>query len=392
MTNVEQTQKRPGAFRRLYRGETNLRIVARRKTWFSISFAIIALGMLSLGLRGFNFGIEFEGGTSWSVLANGSTVEQMTIAVNNAGLVDASVVELGNGKGRTLQVQARVNSLTTGGDAALNTKVITAMASAAHTEYNQVSVSQVGPSWGGDVTKRALWALLVFFIAVGIYISFRFEPKMALAAFLAMLHDLLITVGVYSIFNFQITPDTVVAVLTILGYSLYDTVVVFDRVTDNVRQMGSTGNLTYSEMVDLSLNQTLARSLNTSLVAILPVLSVLGIGALLLGATTLLNYGVALFVGLLAGTYSSLFIAAPVLAMAKEREQKYIALRERLASRRDRVGSVSPAESARQRGQGGAAEAAVKVEGTIRPTGPTFVPGALAASPRGRTQRGKKRR
>ena len=392
MTNVEQAQKRPGAFRRLYRGETNLRIVARRKTWFSISLAIIALGMLSLGLRGFNFGIEFEGGTSWSVLANGSTVEQMASAVKTAGLVDASVVELGNGKGRTLQVQARVNSLTTGGDAALNTAVINAIAAAAHTEFNQVSVSQVGPSWGGDVTKRALWALLVFFIAVGVYISFRFEPKMALAAFLAMLHDLLITVGIYSIFNFQITPDTVVAVLTILGYSLYDTVVVFDRVTDNVRQMGSTGNLTYSEMVDLSLNQTLARSLNTSLVAILPVLSVLGIGALLLGATTLLNYGVALFVGLLAGTYSSLFIAAPVLAMAKEREPKYIALRERLEVRRDRVGAVSPAESARQRGQGGAAEAPVKVEGTIRPTGPTFVPGATAATPRGRTQRGKKRR
>ena len=392
MTNVEQTPKRPGAFRRLYRGETNLRIVARRKVWFSISLAIIAAGMLSLGLRGFNFGIEFEGGTSWSVLANGSTVDQMTSAVKAAGLPDASVVELGNGKGRTLQVQARVNSLTTGGDAALNKAVITAIAATAHTEYNQVSVSQVGPSWGGDVTKRALWALLVFFVAVGIYISFRFEPKMALAAFLAMLHDLLITVGIYSIFNFQITPDTVVAVLTILGYSLYDTVVVFDRVTDNVRQMGSTGNLTYSEMVDLSLNQTLARSLNTSLVAILPVLSVLGIGALLLGATTLLNYGVALFVGLLAGTYSSLFIAAPVLAMAKEREPKYRALRERLETRRDRVGAVSPAEAARQRGQSGTTEAPVKVEGTIRPTGPTFVPGSTAATPRGRTQRGKKRR
>ncbi|MEI6701444.1 MAG: protein translocase subunit SecF [Actinomycetota bacterium] len=386
------SMKKHGVFTRLYRGETNFRFVERRRTWFAISLAIIAIGLISLGVRGFNFGIEFKGGTSWSVLANGATVDEMNKAVTATGLQDVSVVELGSGKGRTLEVQASINSLATPSDKALNTSVITAMAAAAHTEFNQVSVSQVGPTWGGDVTKRALWALLVFFIAVGIYISFRFEPKMALAAFLAMLHDLLITVGVYSIFNFQITPDTVVAVLTILGYSLYDTVVVFDRVTDNVRQMGSTSNLTYSEIVDLSMNQTLARSINTSLVAILPVLSVLFVGALLLGATTLLNYGVALFVGLVAGTYSSIFIASPVLAILKEREPKYRALRERLENRRDRTGTQSPLETARQRSATAVADRGEAVEGTIRPTGPTFEPGTASAAPRGRTQRGKKRR
>ena len=178
-----------------------------------------------------------------------------------------------------------------------------------------------------------------------IYISFRFEPKMALAAFLAMLHDLLITIGVYSLFGFQVTPDTVIAVLTILGYSLYDTVVVFDRVRDNSRGIMNTGTLTYSDMVNLSMNQTLARSINTSLVAILPVLSVLLVGAELLGATTLQDYGLALFVGLLSGAYSSLFIASPILAMLKEREPRFRDLRKKIESREARA-VITPAAAA----------------------------------------------
>ena len=388
-----------GLFRRIYRGETNARFVDRYKIWFSISAVIIVLGIVSLGVRGFNFGIDFKGGSSWTTLANGATVAEVQTAVENAGLTNPSVVQLGSGKNITIQVQADINSLATPSQKELNNTVISAMATATHTQYNQVSVSQVGPTWGGDVTKRALWALLAFFIVVGIYISFRFEPKMALAAFLAMLHDLLVTVGIYSIFNFQITPDTVVAVLTILGYSLYDTVVVFDRVTDNVRQMGSTGSLTYTEMVDLSMNQTLARSLNTSLVAILPVWSVLFVGAILLGATTLLNYGVALFVGLVSGAYSSIFIASPILAMLKEREQKYINLRERLAHRREREHRMTPAEMARERGATAEREAitaatasAVGSDGILRPTGDGTTAASLNRAPKGRTQRGKKRR
>jgi preprotein translocase subunit SecF len=215
------------------------------------------------------------------------------------------------------------------------------------------------------VTSRALWALLLFFVAVVIYISFRFEPKMALAAFIAMVHDLLITLGVYAIFGFQITPDTVVAVLTILGYSLYDTVVVFDRVRDNARSFGASGRMTYSEMVNLSMNQTLARSINTSLVAILPVLAVLVVGAEILGATTLLNYGVALFVGLFAGAYSSIFIASPVLAMLKEREQRWKAVAQRLEARGSRH-VLTPTEAAQE----GAAQhrtSAGTASGVIRP-------------------------
>ena len=163
---------------------------------------------------------------------------------------------------------------------------------------------------------------------------------MALAAFIAMIHDVLVAVGIYSIFNFQVTPDTVVAILTILGYSLYDTVVVFDRVRDNTRGIGSSGRLTYPQLINLSMNQTLARSINTSAVAILPVLAVLLIGAQLLGATTLQSYGLALFVGLLSGAYSSIFIASPVLCMMKEREDRWVAIANRLAKRGDSAGVV----------------------------------------------------
>jgi preprotein translocase subunit SecF len=204
---------------------------------------------------------------------------------------------------------------------------------------------------------------------------------MALAAFIAMLHDVLIAIGIYSIFNFQVTPDTVVAILTILGYSLYDTVVVFDRVRDNTKGIGSSGRLTYPQLINLSMNQTLARSINTSMVAILPVLSVLLIGAGLLGAQTLQSYGLALFVGLLSGAYSSIFIASPVLCMMKEREDRWIQIANRLAKRGDSKGWYSAVDAANmstamsvaasgQAGRGGSAvppKARNKRSGPIRP-------------------------
>ena len=214
------------------------------------------------------------------------------------------------------------------------------------TVTDKISITTVGPTWGSSITDKAIEALIIFFIVVGIYISIRFEPKMALAAFIAMVHDVLIAVGIYSIFGFQVTPDTVVAILTILGYSLYDTVVVFDRVRDNTRGIGSSGRLTYPQLINLSMNQTLARSINTSMVAIIPVLAILLIGAQFLGATTLQSYGLALFVGLLSGAYSSIFIAAPVLSMMKEREERWIAIAKRLAQRGEAQGSYSALDAA----------------------------------------------
>ena len=358
--------KRQGPFGRLYSGKTTFDFVGRRRWWFAISTIIIVLGIIAISVRGLNLGIDFKGGSSWEVNATGVTVSQATAAVQADGLQQPVVQVLG---GRTLQVQADLNGLSPAEQASVNAKVIATMAKLGHTTPSQVSTSHVGPTWGGEITNRALWALAVFFIAVVIYISFRFEPKMALAAFLAMIHDLLVTVGIYAIAGFQVTPDTVVAVLTILGYSLYDTVVVFDRVRDNSMSIGASGRMTYSDMVNLSMNQTLARSINTSLVAILPVLAVLVVGAEILGATTLLNYGLALFVGLLSGAYSSIFIASPVLAMLKEREQRWRAVRQRVEARGSRAGAMSPTEAAQESRATTAASSGVtpKTSGIITP-------------------------
>lgn len=339
MSDLEKT---PGRFGRIYRGLTTVDFVGRRKIWFSISAIIIVLGLGSLAVRGFNLGIDFKGGSSWEVLAPHSSISAMTTAVEKAGLSQPTVTKLGSD---TYEVTADLNNLSLNAQQTVTTKVVDAMAQAAGVAPNQVSTASVGPTWGGQISQRALEALIVFFIAVVAYISMRFEPKMALAAFIAMVHDLLVTVGVYSLFGFQITPDTVIAILTILGYSLYDTVVVFDRVRDNTSSVLKSGDLSYSDMVNLSMNQTLARSINTSLVAILPVFSVLAVGAYILGATTLQNYGLALVVGLLSGAYSSIFIASPLLALFKEREPRFRELAERVASRSEHA-TLTPAGAA----------------------------------------------
>ena len=338
--------RRAGPFRRLYRGETSFDFVGRRRLWLGISGVIILAGVLSLGIRGLNLGITFKGGEAWTVKAPGVTQTQATDAVQAAGLNQPTVEILGTGNAQEVRVTADLNSLGIAARHAETTKVIQALARLAKEPTSAVSVTTVGPTWGGQVTEKAFIALVVFLVLVAVYISIRFEPKMAIAAFVALLHDLLITAGVYSLAGFQVTPDTVIAVLTILGYSLYDTVVVFDRVRDNTKGLGASGRMTYSEMVNLSMNQTLARSINTSLVAILPVLSVLLIGAELLGATTLLNYGLALFVGLLSGAYSSIFIASPILAWLKEREPRYVAMRQRVESKGERIGLLTPKAAA----------------------------------------------
>ncbi len=343
-----EATKAPGHFGRLYQGLTTIDFVGRKRTWFTISIIVIVIGLGSLAIRGFNLGIDFKGGSSWEVLAPHTSVSAVTSAVAKAGLTNPIVEKLGS---KTYQVSADLNALSSSQQLNVTNNVVNALATVAKVGPNQVSTSSVGPTWGGQITNRALEALIVFFIAVVAYISIRFEPKMALAAFIAMVHDLLITVGVYSLMGFQITPDTVIAILTILGYSLYDTVVVFDRVRDNTGSVLKSGDMSYGEMVNLSMNQTLARSINTSLVAILPVFSVLAVGAYLLGATTLQNYGLALFVGLMSGAYSSIFIASPLLAWMKEREPRFRELAIRSAQRNERR-VLSPAAAAQLSGAG----------------------------------------
>jgi preprotein translocase subunit SecF len=359
---VSSETKTYSAFGRLYHGLTKIDFVGRRRTWFTISAAVIIIGLGSLAIRGFNLGIEFKGGSSWEVLAPHTTISAVTHSVENAGLSNPIVQKLGSD---TYQVTSDINSLSGTQQTLVTNQVVDAMAKVAGVSSNQVSTSNVGPTWGGQITNRALEALIVFFIAVVAYISVRFEPKMAAAAFIAMIHDLLVTVGVYSLFGFQITPDTVIALLTILGYSLYDTVVVFDRVRDNTSSVLKSGEMSYAEMVNLSMNQTLARSINTSLVAIMPVLSVLVVGAYILGATTLQNYGLALFVGLLSGAYSSIFIASPLLSWFKEREPRFRELAARVALKSDHQ-VLTPAGAALLTGEGNTRPARGKSNGPAR--------------------------
>jgi preprotein translocase subunit SecF len=229
---------------------------------------------------------------------------------------------------RTIKVAAPAK-LT--GNSSEVSAVTDALAKVTHTSANDVQLDDIGPSWGSDITDKAIKAVIIFLVVVSGYIWLRFEGKMAIAALVALLHDILITAGIYSLTGFQVSPDTVIAFLTILGYSLYDTIVVFDRVQENTRGLASTNRLTYTDTVNLSMNQVLARSLNTSLVAILPIASILLIGAWLLGATALNDFGLALFVGLTSGAYSSIFIASPLLAILKEREPRYSEIRRRLA-------------------------------------------------------------
>jgi preprotein translocase subunit SecF len=360
-----------GPVGRLYHGLTTVDFVGRRKIWFSASMLVIVAGLCSLGVRGFNLGIDFKGGSSWTVQDSHTTVAAITSAAQKAGLTGPEVQKLGS---NNYTVSADINSLSSSQQEKVTTNVIDALAKVADTTPNQVSTSSVGPTWGGQITDKALEALIIFFIAVTAYISIRFETKMAIAAFVAMLHDLLVTVGVYSLFGLQVTPDTVIAILTILGYSLYDTVVVFDRVRDNTGGVLKGGDLTYSEMINLSMNQTLARSINTSLVAIFPVLSVLVIGAYVLGATTLQSYGLALFVGLMSGAYSSIFIASPLLAWMKEREPRYRELFARVNVRQER--RVLTATSAALVG------AQASVSGAARPQRTSVATGTIQARPR----------
>jgi preprotein translocase subunit SecF len=338
-----------GAFRRLYYGETTFDFVRRKKIWFTISTVVILLGVLSLSLRGLDYSIEFVGGSSWTVSSQTLTVQQTTSAMTAAGLTGETVVSLGQGNDRSIEVQAKLPKGQSAAEQS-NTasKIQAALQKVAHkSSINDVSVETVGPSWGGQITQKAVIALIVFFILVSLYISLFFEWRMALAAILAVLHDILVTVGIYSISGFLVTPDTVVAFLTILGYSLYDTIVVFDRVRDNVKNLSVRDRLTFSDIVNLSMNQTAARSINTSLVAIMPILSVLLIGAELLGATTLQYFGLALLVGLTTGAYSSIFIASPLVAFMKERQPKYVELRKRIELRGPSAWLLSPAEVAR---------------------------------------------
>jgi preprotein translocase subunit SecF len=321
-------EKKASVWSRLYNGETDIDFMGRMRLWFALSLVVIAAGLGSLAVRGLNLGIDFEGGTVWEVPAGGADVGEVSDAMTGAGLGDAEVQTLSSGD----QVRIRVSSGESGTE--IQRDVTTELSEVTGSDPSDVSVNSVGPSWGQEITDKAVRALVVFLVLVTLYIALRFEWKMAVATLAALVHDVLVTIGVYSIFGFRVTPATVIAVLTILGFSIYDGIVVFDRVDENAKTLAASGRTTYTTMVNDSLNQVLMRTLNTSITALLPILSLLVIGSLVLGATTLQEFALALFIGLASGAYSSIFIASPLLAVLKEREPRWTALRKRLESGR----------------------------------------------------------
>jgi preprotein translocase subunit SecF len=318
---------------RLYRGQNNYDFLRIWRWTLRIAGVMVIASLLVLAVRGLNLGIDFVGGVSWQVKAPNATVEQTRDVLGSLGITEAKIQTIGR---EVIRVQASADS------AEKQTEVQQALATMAGVAAPTVNVSNVGPTWGGEVTLGAVKALLVFLLAIIIYVTatFRGEWKMAVGVVLAVIHDVIISVGVYSLFQFEVTPATVIAFLTILGYSIYDTVVVYDKVQENSHKVGVSQRLTYSGMMNLSMNQVLLRSLNTSAVGVLPVLSTLVVGALILGAVTLQEFAVALTIGVFIGAYSSIFVAAPVVALLKEREPRYRQLRDRIGKADAATGGI----------------------------------------------------
>jgi preprotein translocase subunit SecF len=343
-----------GLASRLYRGETEFPLIQRRKTFYIVSVVLVLICLGSMVFRGFNVGEEFKGGASFQWPAGKTSIAQARSAIESLGVDQPTVQTVGSSNGST-SLRVTTGPLT---DTKIE-QVIGAISQKFHVNSDNIDSANVGASWGKQVTKKALQGLVLFLIAVIIYISIRFEPKMAIAAIVALIHDLILTAGIYSITHFVVTPATVIALLTVLGYSLYDTIVVFDKVEENTRGLAGRSTQTYSEAAELAVNQTFMRSINTSLIALLPVSGLLFVGAFLLGAGTLKDLALALFVGLASGAYSSLFLATPLLADLKEREPQYKALQQRVLARRS--GSTPKAGSKFQQ------RAAARAAGTPQP-------------------------
>jgi len=310
---------------RLYSGETSFDFIGQRRRWYSISAIFILASIGALVIQGLHLGIEFKGGSSYTVNKSGISVEEARASVAGVGIEGEIIVQkIGDSKVR-IQTGALSSEQSKAVEAALTQTFSVAIES--------IDTQLVGPSWGKEITKKALYGLFAFLIVIMLFLAMAFEPKMAIAAIVAVVHDVFITVGIYALVGFDVTPATIIGFLTILGYSLYDTVVVFDKVRENTKSVAAVGKYTYSQAANLAVNQTIVRSANTSLIALLPVGSILFVGAGLLGAGTLKDLSLALFIGLAVGTYSSIFIAPPFLASLREKEPAMQALAKRVASR-----------------------------------------------------------
>jgi preprotein translocase subunit SecF len=310
---------------RLYTGTGAFEVIGRRRLWYGISGTIVAIAVISIVLRGFTFGIDFKGGTTMSMPAAGATgtvqVSQVEQVYRQAlGNDPESVVIVGNGSSATVQIRSATlsNDKTTKLRNALYDK-FQPKGSDGKPSLQAISDSAVSSTWGGQITKKAVIALVVFLVLVSLYITVRYERYMAISALTTMVFDLTVTAGVYSLVGFEVTPATVIGLLTILGFSLYDTVIVFDKVEENTHGFQHTARRTFAEQANLAINQTFMRSINTSLISVLPVLALMVVAVWLLGVGTLKDLALVQLVGIIVGTYSSIFFATPLLVSLRER-------------------------------------------------------------------------
>src|SRR5215213_3041107 len=332
---------------RLYTGEVSYDFIGRRRLWYTISAIMLTISVLAVVLRGLTWGIEFSGGADFRAptTVTSTSVQDMREALDASGVPELDEAEIYTVGDNQIRVQTRTLDPTEEVP-----KVRAAIASELGISSEDVAYSLIGASWGGQITQRALIALAVFLtlVAIVIWAYFR-DAKMSAAALIALVHDLVLTIGIYALVGFTVTPATLIGVLTILGYSLYDTVVVFDKVRENVRDIKASTTRTYSEAANLAVNQVLVRSINTTIIGVLPVAALLFAGTVILGEGPLKDLALALFVGMVSGAYSSIFIATPLLAQMKEREPDMKKLAARVRARRakeaqkERVSPASPA-------------------------------------------------
>jgi preprotein translocase subunit SecF len=332
---------------RLYRGEVSYEFIRRRRLWYAISGLVMLISVVSILFRGLHPSIDFKGGDVFQLPQNHHSISDVRAAMTKAGVTPQVVQTTGTGQDSRFRIETKALPQSKNdpqGDVV--GKVQDQLATSIGVNVDDVNVQSVGSTWGGQITHKAVVSLIVFLVVVIIYLSIRFEWKMALGAIIALLHDLLITAGIYSLVGFEVSPSTVIALLTILGYSLYDTVVVFDKVRENTLGLTGGSRMTYAQAANLAVNQTLVRSINTSIIALLPVAGLLIIGAGLLGAGSLKDLALALFIGLASGAYSSIFIATPLVVDLKEREPQHQQLARRVAARQAKEGAAPAAAAA----------------------------------------------
>jgi preprotein translocase subunit SecF len=368
---------RHGFLTRLYTGTGGFDVIGRRKLWFAVSAAIFAIAIASILIRGFTFGIDFQGGTTVSMpAADGVTAQQVEDVYSEAlGKDPEQVVTVGSGGSATVQI--RSETLSNEETEKLRTALFDAFqpkGTDGQPSKQAISDSAVSSTWGSEITKKGLIALAVFLVLVGLYIMLRYERYMAIAALAALCFDLTATAGVYSLVGFEVSPATLIGLLTIMGFSLYDTVIVFDKVEENTQGFEHTTRRTFAEHANLAINQTFMRSINTSLISVLPIVALMVVAVWLLGVGTLKDLALVMLVGVVCGTYSSIFFATPLLVTLRERTELVRTHTRRVLNRRKPAKAAEVVQDAEP-------EAAATASVASKPAPEKPAPGARPARP-----------